>query len=700
MSGSPASARPLSWPAFVFVLALMLHAWLVTRNWSAGFLAGHEFRQTQTALSTHFIRVEDNYSLAYPTPVLGKPWSIPMEFPLYQWTVARLADATGWSLAEAGRTVTLACFYLTLPALFLLLGSAGLARAVRWCALAAVVTAPVYIFYSRAFLIESLALMGGVWFVAATVRFATGRNAWLPPALLAGVIVALVKVTTAMVWLGLTGIWCVILAGRAWRSSGLSQHPEGSFAILARGALCALPAMAAGAWWVHTSDAIKALSPGGATLMATELAGNNFGNAHDRLSAEAIGQLVHNWNTALGVWWLWLPLVAAGWWAGRRSVWILPAAAAAFLVVLAVFPRLYRWHDYYFYASAILPLVAAGVAAASFTAPRWPRWLSPLLLAVVVSSQLLSYVRHYAPLQLVASNGGSGLTDALRDLVPSDSVILVAGADWAPVIPYYSRHRALMIRSHQEEDDTYLDAAFANLRGEDVAALVVMQGPAVSLRFIERAVEAFELVPGAGIQHSTGAVYFSRRYHDNLLGRLLSGSTYDGVVVTGQLLEPAPGPAPDIQADGQIHAVLSGQAAWFFPGFDPVPHRYRSQFGFGPNQLEGRTVTGAHPTASVWIRPPAGATRLELDFGLPPETYERDGEKTDGVVFHVRVRRTDDRAEEIWSRHLDPADRAEDRGPQTVGLALPTGVTEIEIATSAGGSLAYDWAYWSRLAVK
>ena len=38
------------------------------------------------------------FRLAYETPVLGKPWSIPMEFPLYQWTVVVVSDLTGIAL--------------------------------------------------------------------------------------------------------------------------------------------------------------------------------------------------------------------------------------------------------------------------------------------------------------------------------------------------------------------------------------------------------------------------------------------------------------------------------------------------------------------------------------------------------------------------------------------------------------------------
>ena len=147
-------------PMFAVLLfcgLLAFHGWGASVGWRNLNLPGVEFRQAQTAISAYFIQRDHDFSLAYPTPVLGKPWSIPMEFPLYQWTVVLLSDATKMDLTAAGRTVSLACFYLTLPALFVLLGRVGLAWPRRLLALGFVVSCPLYIFYGRAFLIETMA---------------------------------------------------------------------------------------------------------------------------------------------------------------------------------------------------------------------------------------------------------------------------------------------------------------------------------------------------------------------------------------------------------------------------------------------------------------------------------------------------------------------------------------------------------------
>lgn len=40
------------------------------------------------------------------TPVLGAPWSIPFEFPFYQWLAALLSSITGMSADNSGRLVS------------------------------------------------------------------------------------------------------------------------------------------------------------------------------------------------------------------------------------------------------------------------------------------------------------------------------------------------------------------------------------------------------------------------------------------------------------------------------------------------------------------------------------------------------------------------------------------------------------------
>jgi hypothetical protein len=52
----------------------------------------YTFRQTQTALTSYWM-CHGGFKLAYETPVGGYPWALPLEFPLYQYLVAKLSCA-------------------------------------------------------------------------------------------------------------------------------------------------------------------------------------------------------------------------------------------------------------------------------------------------------------------------------------------------------------------------------------------------------------------------------------------------------------------------------------------------------------------------------------------------------------------------------------------------------------------------------
>ena len=67
----------------------------------------HEFRQTQTALTALFFEFDLSGFLDYETPVLGAPWSIPFEFPFFQFLVAASSKMAGLPLSLTGRLVNI-----------------------------------------------------------------------------------------------------------------------------------------------------------------------------------------------------------------------------------------------------------------------------------------------------------------------------------------------------------------------------------------------------------------------------------------------------------------------------------------------------------------------------------------------------------------------------------------------------------------
>lgn len=164
---------------WVLGLVALMHLAGALVGWDSERLPGNEFRQTHTAITAYFIQQDSDFSLRYPTPLLGKPWSVPYEFPLYQWTVVGFSNLTGYPLVQSGRLITLLCFYAMLPALaWLVRRFTGSGRATL-LTLIFTLTCPLYVFYARAFLIDLMALAAAMWYARCLVPcLEAERRSW------------------------------------------------------------------------------------------------------------------------------------------------------------------------------------------------------------------------------------------------------------------------------------------------------------------------------------------------------------------------------------------------------------------------------------------------------------------------------------------------------------------------------------------
>ena len=103
----------------LMMLALLLHMMLSKLGWDNDlFGAFGEFRQMQTAMSSYWMVAEGHW-MPYITPLLGYPWSIPLEFPTYQLLVAFISKLMNLPLVQAGKFVSLLFFYGSMPLVYI-----------------------------------------------------------------------------------------------------------------------------------------------------------------------------------------------------------------------------------------------------------------------------------------------------------------------------------------------------------------------------------------------------------------------------------------------------------------------------------------------------------------------------------------------------------------------------------------------------
>ncbi len=693
----PVTPIPRAWLVGLFLCAAGFHLWGVTHGWHHASLAGNEFRQTHTAVSAYYIQRDHDFSLAYPTPVMGKPWSVPSEFPLYQWTVVGASNTTHLPLQESGRLVSALCFYLALPALYLLLRNLGLRPVLCLVPLSLVLACPLYILYARAFLIETMALMFGLWYAVALVRGSPNRSGWwLIVINLAGIGAGLVKVTTFLVFVAPAFFWSLVLL---WRCRPRAEHPGWGSFLRTLGWLAAAHAapFAATLWWIRFADAVKSLNPTGYYLRSDQLRDWNFGFGQ-RFAPLNWQHIWQNFSEQV----ISPPMLVVGVIAGllfvRRRGGTIALLIGTYAAVLVVFPVLYAVHAYYHVAAAHLALVALGLVVVGICErPRLPRFSGPVLLAVLLAGQVWSYAQYTYPLYSRSGNRGS-LADVLADVLRPHECLIVAGDDWSPILPYYSQRRALLIRASLSSNPDYLRAAFGAMRGENVGALVLFDYERDNKVLRELAVREFDLEPEPALfwddRGRHVSVYLNRLIAPEAFATFHQNQNrYYNLTLTNRPAPPNPlaGQETEYQTLARRHQDL-------FAGITPRPIRFFSSFGpstWGTSPQDRRF--SVHPLTRLWFELPPGRHVLHTTISLGSATWENlsPADASDGVEVTSAVILSDGRREILHHRLINPASIPADRGelPLDWPFDLPAGA-RLEFSVTAGpaGSILRDWA--------
>ncbi len=681
-------ARDRRFCTALFAVVLGLHGWCSHLGWTNAPVDGHEFRQTQTAISIRYL-AEEGLRLDYPTPLLGKPWSIPLEFPLYQNAAALLVRLTGMPVEQAARTVGLLFFYLALPALYLLAGRFTLPPARRWLILSAILASPLYLFYQRTVMIETTVLCLGAWFLWAFWRaLAEGGRSAIVLALVCGGLAGMVKMTTLVVFLPAAGF---ILLGEVWRPAAAGHASRRSrLGILATAGLLAGGALGAGLVWTVHADAMKALNPLAGFLQSSAVSVWAIGGAGLRFSIGFWTGIFSTFTDAVVGVAGWLLLGVAMWRGSpllRRRLLLLLACA---LSGPLIFATLYQVHDYYFFSPGIFLLGAYGLALGQvLDQPALPQPLRWIIITLALSAGYINYTRTYYGLIPANETRVPELSRALKAVTQSDDVLVIFGQDWNPVLPYMAERRALMIPFPMENNLEAQAAAFTLLNQDTVGALVAPGPQRYRADLLQPVIRQFGLSSSPVLTGDVTDVYLPSAKQRVAVPVLAGLNLHQHHIDTrGQRIAVAEMPAG---------------SANLFTMMTPPPREVAAQFGIGLNPLGDREVFGAHPSSELVFPAPPGARRLRAGFGLLPGAYADSAKHTDGVLFEVLRQTSEGQFQLLAERLLLPATRETDRGTQVFDLDLPAGASgDIILRTGPGpaNDLAFDWAYWSFVTIK
>jgi hypothetical protein len=432
---SGADGEMLLWALFAAVFGHALY--FLFLNIAQPVTGPYGFRQAQTAISVFWI-LRDGVHLSYETPVLGYPWTIPLEFPVYQWLLAAVAYF-GAPIEIAGRLWSFTFF----AALMLPLRVLYRALELPWYALPItgilLFASPLYIYFARTVSIETCALFFAAVWLALLVRFLKQRSAiGLPTIIAAGALAALAKMTTFIAFGAVGAVTTMTVLWQVRRSR------REIASIIALSGLAGFVPFAIGYGWTIYSDRIKSLGLITSLLTSGVQRKWVFGSLDTRLFAafwqNILDRDVHN---VLGYGAPVALLVCGAALMDRTRPYIL-IALAGFVMAPLMFAGLFH-QDYYVVANGIFAIVAVALGITALAGVEGTHMVAVAIVAIL-AGQLLYFQIHFADyVRTDTRNEIYQIALKAKEHIPPSSGLIVFNGDWSSEVNFYAERKGIAV---------------------------------------------------------------------------------------------------------------------------------------------------------------------------------------------------------------------------------------------------------------
>jgi hypothetical protein len=493
--------------AGIFVACLIWSTLMATVGWGNTISDANGFRQTQTAITSYYLARGGPF-LRYETPIFGAPWSIPFEFPVYQWIVALTSKILHLRLEQSGRLVNEVFFVLTLLTFWAILSELRVDRAYRLIFLSLVLVSPQYVFWSRTFMIESTALffsMAYLYFILRYIRTKKILDAGIGG--LCGLLSALIKVTTFPAFALVGGGIYVYSEYRGYRSA---ERPKPGKLLLAQLVpmlfFACLPIMFESIWVLYTDQVRSFNIVAHFILSNSNLRTWNFGTLAQRFQAPAwIILRVRSIPDVIGAP-ISLLVSCLGLLLSRHRIVPFLISIGGFLSAFLIFTNLHYVHHYYVYSNGVFLLAAVSWGIVGLVEGlKWRKLLGIAVFLFCIFNSIERYYDYSYQNQKNNATQWDSLAAEIRNSTQPTDVVLIFSEDWSSEIPYYSERRALIWPRWMERD---LDAptmreAISRLGNNKIGAIVFCDGAQTNTRLIGQAVDKFEI---ASVPHYADAM--------------------------------------------------------------------------------------------------------------------------------------------------------------------------------------------------
>jgi len=419
----------------------LLHACYIGFYYSnQELLDWHSFRQTQTALTSLWF-IKGGIKLAYETPVGGFPWSIPFEFPLYQYIVAVISELLEIPLSQTGRITSFLFYLFTLYPAHKIFKELKQDHVSFFIFAIFYLTSPLYLYWGRSFMIETTALFFSILSISYFLRFLNNPNI-LNSALFSffASIAILQKATTpAPMMVGL---------GIIWLFSIKRDHPKDNTIkyLLISSWMFLIPLITAIIWTKYT-DHIKEYNQFGSLLTSKALSKWNWGTWEQRIDINLLTDIFwrriskNNLAGLIGCFLISAPLFSGN---IKLKKIILVSLGFAILPVF-LFINLHRAHDYYQTSCLIFFIFALAISTNYW---RYKKIVLVLVLLVIFFN-LRTFIQIYNPIikenYSADNNRDINVSAFLKKNLSENESFVAFGNDWSSTFAYLSHRKSFTV---------------------------------------------------------------------------------------------------------------------------------------------------------------------------------------------------------------------------------------------------------------
>lgn len=426
---------------------------VVAPTLDAPFLMTYAWREAQSAIGAQAIY--DNAGWAF-YPALCPPWQLAFEFPVYQAMTALFAKVFGCGIVFSGRTISAIMFGVSAAGIGMLVNLFAKNKTAAMLAFGGVIINPYYLSAASVFLIESTALALCVWGL-----YFSAKKSLTAASILLSVAMA-VKATTAFPFLLIA---ILLIAMDFKRSRSIRTASIAVFASVA------IP-LAAGVAWTNKADSVKEASGYARVLSNKETAMKEwaYGTWKQKTDPATWKRILLWYFTCNGGWPFAICLIFALGLLPFNPLWReATASLLGWAAPLAVFTNLYYVHAYYAMANNALLLVCmALVLAGAFQAGGRRKSLALITTVLILSFYTSKSFSSHPPSPTYNSMAITRLGEWVKSNTPSDSVIIVSGVEWNPLLSFVAERKTMMVPDWERIRQDEVTAAVSALPKEHV----------------------------------------------------------------------------------------------------------------------------------------------------------------------------------------------------------------------------------------